>query len=69
MVSCEQAAEIDRCGGLPALARTAVGSRGAGQVTLLLEQYPEVRCGRRLAALVGATKSDRGGRELTPFHK
>ena len=40
-----------------------------GQVTLLLEQYPEVRCGRRLAALVGATKSDRGGRELSPFHK
>jgi hypothetical protein len=35
---CEQSAEVDRGLGVPALTGTAVGSRGADLVGLLLEQ-------------------------------
>ena len=70
MMPCEQAAEeLTAAAVCPRSLARRDGSGGARQVTLLLEQRAEVRGGGRLAALVGTTKCDRGGRELSSFHK
>jgi hypothetical protein len=69
MMPRKQATEVDRGGGVPAFAGATVGSRGARQVTLLLEHYPKVRGGGRIAALVRATICSRCSRELSSFHQ